>query len=66
MQEGTTTTVAFPTESAPDVLSEVLREGAQRMLALAVDAEVADRIDRHADLKDENGRRQVVRNGYLP
>lgn len=66
MQEGTTTTVAFPTESAPDVLSEVLRDGAQRMLALAVDAEVADWIDRHADLKDENGRRQVVRNGYLP
>ena len=36
------------------------------MLALAVDAEVADWIDRHADWKDENGRRQVVRNGYLP
>jgi putative transposase len=66
MQEGTTTTVAFPSESTRDVLSEVLRDGAQRMLALAVEAEVADWIDRHADVKDENGRRQVVRNGYLP
>lgn len=66
MQEGTTRTVAFPSESAQDVLSEVLRDGAQRMLALAVEAEVADWIVRHADVKDENGRRQVVRNGYLP
>jgi len=66
MQEGTTTTVAFPTEATQDVLSEVLRDGAQRMLALAVAAEVADWIDQHAHVKDENGRRQVVRNGYLP
>lgn len=66
MQEGTTRTAAFPSESAQDVLSEVLRDGAQRMLALAVEAEVADWIVRHADVKDENGRRQVVRNGYLP
>jgi len=36
------------------------------MLTLAVEAEVADWMDRHADVKDQNGRRQVVRNGYLP
>jgi transposase-like protein len=36
------------------------------MLATAIEAEVADWIDRHAHMKDENGRRQVVRNGHLP
>ena len=36
------------------------------MLAQAIEAEVAAWIDDHAHLKDEAGRRQVVRNGSLP
>jgi transposase-like protein len=36
------------------------------MLASAIEAEVAEWIERHAGVVDENGRRQVVRNGYLP
>jgi putative transposase len=35
-------------------------------LAEAGEAEVAAWIDAHANLKDSNGRRQVVRNGHLP
>jgi transposase-like protein len=66
MQEGTTTSVTFPSVVAKDVLTELLREGAQRMLATAIEAEVADWIDSHAHVTDENGHRQVVRNGYLP
>ncbi len=34
------------------------------MLAAAIEAEVAQWIDEHAELTDENGHRQVVRNGY--
>ncbi len=34
--------------------------------AQAVEAEVAAWIDDHAHLKDDQGRRQVVRNGHLP
>lgn len=49
-----------------DVLSEVLRDGAQRLLAQAIDAEVADWIERHAAITDEKGRQQVVRNGHHP
>jgi transposase-like protein len=66
MQESITSTVAFPSTSAKDAMTEILREGAQQMLALAVEAEVAEWIDRHAHLKDDRGRRQVVRNGRLP
>lgn len=49
-----------------DPLTEVLRSGAQRLLCEAIEAEVAQFIDQHLDLKDERGRQRVVRNGHLP
>src|SRR3954447_8031099 len=55
-----------PLPTGQDVLTEVLRDGARRMLAQAVEAEAAAWIQAHADLKDEAGRKQVVRNGHLP
>ena len=36
------------------------------MLAQAIESEVAEWIDGHSHVCDEQGRRQVVRNGYLP
>ena len=51
---------------ASDALTDVLREGARRMLREAVEAEVQEFLTRHAPLKDENNRQRVVRNGYLP
>jgi putative transposase len=55
-----------PLPNAQDVLTDVLRQGAQQLLAQAIDAEVADWIQRHQHCRDEEGRRQVVRNGHLP
>src|SRR5580704_11772956 len=55
-----------PVPQGKDVLGEVLRQGAQKLLAQAIDAEVTDWIDRHAHLRDDAGHRQVVRNGALP
>jgi putative transposase len=49
-----------------DALNEILRQGAQQMLAQAIENEVAEYLGRHADQRDEDGRRLVVRNGYLP
>lgn len=66
MHESNSSTIALPVVSTKDALTTILREGAQRMLAQAIDAEVAEWIDGHAHLTDENGHRQVVRNGYLP
>ena len=66
MQEVNTTSVSLPSTAAKDVLTEILREGAQTLLVQAVEAEVADWIDRHAHLTDEKGHRLVVRNGRLP
>ena len=65
MQEGNDAAAAIPVPGR-DVLTEILREGARRLLAGAIEAEVDDWVERHAELKDESGRRQVVRNGHHP
>ena len=49
-----------------DPLTEVLRNGARALLAQAVEAEVADFLGKHADLKTEDGHQRVVRHGHLP
>ena len=66
MDKSTTLPLVQPTTSSHDVLTEVLRDGAKRLLAEAIQAEVADWIESHAHIKDLAGHRQVVRNGYLP
>jgi putative transposase len=62
--------LSFPAIPAPgaaaDVLTQLLRTGAQRLLAQAVEAEVEDWVTRHAPVVDAAGHRQVVRNGHLP
>jgi putative transposase len=45
-------------------LDEIVREGARRMLAAALEEEVAAYIAAHAGEWDEDGRRLVVRNGH--
>jgi transposase-like protein len=51
--------------SAPaSLIDEIVREGARRMLAEALAAEVDAYVARFAGERDENGRRLVVRNGY--
>jgi putative transposase len=66
MHEGTTAPLPFPVPAAGDVLTELLREGAAKMLTAAIEAEVAGYIERHAGLRDADGHRLVVRNGHLP
>ena len=66
VEESTTLPIAGPMPDTKDALTDLLREGARRLLAEAVEAEVAAWIDSHAHLKDPAGRRQVVRNGHLP
>jgi putative transposase len=46
------------------LIDEIVREGARRMLAAALEAEVNSYIAELADQRDGDGRRLVVRNGY--
>src|SRR4051812_4623821 len=66
MTESTTEVRIVPLAEGQDVLTDLLRDGARRLLAEAIEAEVAAWIDAHAHLKDASGRQQVVRNGHLP
>jgi putative transposase len=49
-----------------DALTEMLRSGARELLQQAVEAEVAEFVEQHRELKDERARQRVVRNGYKP
>jgi putative transposase len=49
-----------------DPLTDILRRGARTLLAQAIEAEVVAYLEARAQLKDQAGRQQVVRNGYLP
>ncbi len=66
MSQSTTEIRIVPLPKGQDVLTDIPRDGARRMLAQAVEAEVAAWIDAHDHLVDDQGRRQVVRNGHLP
>ena len=49
---------------ARSALDEIVRQGAQRMLQIALEQEVAAYIEACQHLRDERGHRLVVRNGY--
>jgi transposase-like protein len=66
MSQSTTEIRIVPMAPSQDVLTDLLRDGARRLLTQAIEAEVAAWIEGHAHLKDDQGRRQVVRNGHLP
>ena len=52
--------------SFADPLTEVLRKGARALLAQAIEAEVAEFLAQHVDLKTATGLSRVVRHGHLP
>ncbi|MDP9352908.1 MAG: transposase, partial [Chloroflexota bacterium] len=55
-----------PEEQAGEMclsLDELAREGARRMLAAALEAEVAEYLERHRGERDEQGQALVVKNG---
>jgi putative transposase len=59
--------VVTPEQAASELrldLDAIVREGARRMLAAALEAEVDDYLVAHAAERDEHGRRLVVRNGH--
>ena len=49
-----------------DALTEVMRAGARKLIAQALDAEVAELLAAYADQRDVHGRAVVVRNGHHP
>jgi len=53
-------------ENSWSVLEQVARQGAQKMLQLALENEVEEFIQKHSNLMGENGKKVVTKNGYMP
>ncbi len=66
MREDTVVSFRQPGSFSDDPLTDILRCGARRLLAQAIEAEVGAHIAAHSDLTDARGRRRVVRHGYMP
>jgi putative transposase len=58
--------VAFREQLEQSPLDVLVRRGARQMLQAAIEIEVDEFLAMHADRRDEQGRRLVVRNGRLP
>jgi len=65
MDKCTKETSFIKEESSWSVLEQVARQGAQKMLQLALENEVEEFILKHSNLKDENGKKVVTKNGYM-
>jgi putative transposase len=63
---GQDTIVSFCDPAFRDELSDLVRQGAQRIIRQAVEAELKGFLETHEDARDKRGRRAVVRNGYQP
>lgn len=66
MNESIASSLGLPAATSRDVLTEILRDGAQRMLGQTIEAEVQAWLESHRHIVDENGHRQVVGNGRMP
>ena len=66
MEQPTGNVVAFPSATSQDVLTQVLHDGARKMLAKAIEEEVVAYVESRGHVVDDAGHRLVVRNGHLP
>ncbi len=66
MRDADLTAVSKIDNEAKDPLTELLITGAGVLIAKALEAELQALLNKHADLQLQDGRRAVVRNGYLP
>lgn len=66
MTKSTLRALSQPEEQVTDPLTELLRSGARELIAQAVEAELQMLLERHAEHRLPDGRKAVVRNGYLP
>lgn len=66
MKKDTVVELKKPEVIAEDPLTEVLRQGARKLLIHALEAEVENFIKTYDHIRDGSGNREVVRNGYGP
>jgi transposase-like protein len=66
MSEATITQLPDPLGFAPDPLTELVRNGARKLIEQAIEAELTTLLAAHADDKTTEGHARLVRHGHLP
>ncbi len=66
MSNGNPFDLKKPQPIVDDPVTELLRQGARRLLKAALEAEIEAFLEQYRDVTDNKGRRRLVRNGYLP
>ena len=55
-----------PEAFVDDQITQIIRQGARKLLAQALETEIELFINQYAELKDESGKQRIVKNGYRP
>ena len=66
MKKLTEETSAGKSEARPSGLDDLIQQGARQIVQQAIEAELAALLERYDNVKTLDGRRTVIRNGYLP
>ena len=66
MSKNNVTELKKPETFVDDPITDILRSGARKLLAEALEAEIESFLAMYADLKDNQGCQRITRNGYLP
>ncbi|MDR8732346.1 hypothetical protein FEQ05_05140 [Burkholderia pseudomultivorans] len=64
-ETSTSQTAETQIEGVPG-LDDLIQQGARRIIQQAIEAELAAMLEQYSNVKTMDGRRAVVRNGYLP
>ena len=66
MKKVTEETSAGKSEARRSGLDDLIQQGARQIVQQAIEAELAALLERYNNVKTLDGRRTVIRNGYLP
>jgi len=66
MKKVTEETSAGKSEAPASGLDDLIQQGARQIVQQAIEAELASLLERFDNVKTLDGRRTVIRNGYLP
>ncbi len=66
MNENKVIALKKPGEICGDPLTELLRNGARQLISDTVEVELQELLSQYAAFRNNQGCRQIVRNGYLP
>ena len=55
-----------PEAFVDDPITDILRQGARRLISAALEAEIDTFLKQYKQIADDQGGQRIVRNGYLP